>query len=151
MTIIKYSYKLSDAIHILAYIDIISDERISSNDIAQSIEANASVVRKLMANLKNAGLLESHVGAAKPKLARSADMITLLDVFRAVETNHDLLHVDPKTNMDCPVGANIQETLDAAYRRVQQAAEDEMSKLTVQDIIDNIEDLHRNKKVNVEG
>lgn len=135
----KYSYKLSDAIHILAYVDIMPDGNdISSNDIALSIEANASVVRKLMANLKKAGLLESQVGAAKPKLARPASEITLLDVFKAVEINHELLHVDPRTNMDCPVGANIQQTLNGAYERVQKAAEEEMSKLTIQDMVDNI-------------
>ncbi|KRK65324.1 transcriptional regulator [Companilactobacillus tucceti DSM 20183] len=141
----KYSYKLSDAIHILTYIDIIPDESISSNDIAESIEANPSVVRKLMANLKKAGLLESQVGAAHPKLAKPADTITLLDVFKAVETNHDLLHVDPRTNMNCPVGANIQQTLNDAYKRVQKAAEDEMSNLTIQDMIDSIQDLRQQK------
>lgn len=141
----KYSYKLSDAIHILTYIDIIPDESISSNDIAESIEANPSVVRKLMANLKKAGLLESQVGAAHPKLAKPADTITLLDVFKAVETNHDLLHVDPRTNMNCPVGANIQQTLNDAYKRIQKAAEDEMSNLTIQDMIDSIQDLRQQK------
>lgn len=146
----KYSYKLSDAIHILAYVDIIPDDNISSNDIAESIEANASVVRKLMANLKKAGLLESRVGAANPKLAKPANEITLLDVFRAVETNHDLLHVDPRTNMDCPVGANIQQTLNEAYKKIQKAAEDEMSNLTIQDMIDNIQDLRQEKRLPAE-
>lgn len=147
----KYSYKLSDAIHILVYIDIIPDENISSTDIAESIEANASVVRKLMANLKKAGLLDSQVGAAHPKLAKPADTITLLDVFKAVETNHELLHVDPRTNMDCPVGANIQQTLNSAYERVQKAAENEMSNLTIQDMIDSIQDLRQNKKNGTEN
>lgn len=140
----KYSYKLSDAIHILAYVDIMPDGKsASSSDIALSIEANASVVRQLMANLKKAGLLESQVGAAKPKLARPASEISLLDVFRAVEINQELLHVDPRTNMDCTVGANIQQTLNTAYERVQNAAEAEMSKLTIQNIVDNI-----NERVN---
>lgn len=111
---------------------------VSSSAIAESIEANPSVIRQLMANLKRAGLLNSQVGAAKPRLSRPASEITLLDVFKAVEINHDLLHVDPKTNMDCPVGSNIQQTLDEAYDRVQKAAELEMSKLTIQDIVNNI-------------
>lgn len=135
----KYSYKLSDAIHTLAYIEITpEDGDVSSNGIANSIEANPSVIRQLMSNMNKAGLLESQAGAAKPRLARSASEITLLDVFKAVEINHNLLHVDPNTNIDCPVGANIQQTLDAAYERVQNAAEAEMSKLTIQDIVDNI-------------
>ncbi|VDG20274.1 Rrf2 family transcriptional regulator [Lactiplantibacillus mudanjiangensis] len=135
----KYSYKLSDAIHILAYVSIVPAGNLSSATIAESIESNASVVRRLMANLKEAGLLASTVGAAKPHLAKPATEITLLDVFKAVETNHDILHVDPRTNMDCPVGANIQQTLNEAYAHVQNAAEAEMQAITVQSIIDGIQ------------
>jgi len=76
----KYSYKVSDAIHILAYVSIVPAGNLSSNTIAESIESNASVVRRLMSNLKNAGLLASTVGAAKPRLAKPASEITLLDV-----------------------------------------------------------------------
>ncbi|BDZ31839.1 Rrf2 family transcriptional regulator [Lactiplantibacillus brownii] len=135
----KYSYKVSDAIHILAYVSIVPAGNLSSNTIAESIESNASVVRRLMSNLKNAGLLASTVGAAKPRLAKPASEITLLDVFKAVETNHDILHVDPHTNMDCPIGANIQKTLNDAYDRIQSATEKEMQKITVQEIIDGIQ------------
>ncbi len=135
----KYSYKLSDAIHVLAYVAIIDDQKITSNDIAASIEANASVVRRLMADLKRAGLLSSQAGSARPRLAKPADEITVQDVFKAVETNHDLLHVDPRTNMDCPIGANIQQTLDSLYDRVQAAAEAEMARQTLADVINGIQ------------
>lgn len=135
----KYSYKLSDAIHILAYVAIIPDEKITSDQIALSIEANASVVRRLMASLKKAGLLVSQAGAARPRLAKPAGDITVLDVFNAVETNHDLLHVDPRTNMACPVGANIQQTLDGLYARVQAAAEAEMASQTLAEVITGIQ------------
>ena len=53
----KYSYKLSNAIHILTYVDIYKNDDLSSARIAASIEANASVVRNLMSKLKKAGLL----------------------------------------------------------------------------------------------
>ena len=47
----KYSYKLSNAIHILTYVDIYKNDDLSSARIAASIEANASVVRNLMSKL----------------------------------------------------------------------------------------------------
>ena len=48
--LMKFSYKLSDAIHILAYLEIFKDGDRSSRQIAASIEANPSVVRSLMSN-----------------------------------------------------------------------------------------------------
>lgn len=134
----KYSYKLSDAVHILTYIEIAPTVALDSVTIAASVEANPSVVRRLMASLKKAGLLVSRAGAAKPHLARPASEINLLDIFKAVEVNNALLHVDPKTNMACPVGAHIQQTLDQAYDRVQRAAEAEMGQLTLQMMIDDL-------------
>ena len=123
----KYSHKLSDAVHTLAYLAIFAGEDRSSTQIAASIEANASVVRKLMADLKPAE-------------------INLKQVYYAVEMNHDLLHVDPKTNPACLVGANIQETLNEAYDQVQAAAEAEMEQITLQMIIDGILARHAAKQ-----
>ena len=48
----RYSYKLSDALHIMTYIDLYPDGDLSSAAIANSIEANPSVVRGTMARLK---------------------------------------------------------------------------------------------------
>ena len=61
----KHSYKLSDAIHILTYVDIYKNDDLSSARIAASIEANASVVRNLMSKLKKAGLLNNQPGVAR--------------------------------------------------------------------------------------
>lgn len=142
----KYSHKLSDAVHTLAYLAIFAGEDRSSTQIAASIEANASVVRKLMADLKRAGLILTRPGTADPVLSRKPAEINLKQVYYAVEMNHDLLHVDPKTNPACLVGANIQETLNEAYDQVQAAAEAEMEQITLQMIIDGILARHAAKQ-----
>ena len=66
----KYSHKLSDAIHILAYIDIYADSDLSSKAIAASVESNPSVVRSLSSDLRKAGLIKSRQGVASPELAK---------------------------------------------------------------------------------
>ena len=93
----KFSHKLSDAIHILAYLDIFKDGDRSSKQIAASIEANPSVVRSLMSDLRRAGLIQSQQGAPNATLAKDPANITLLDVYHALNMNHDLLHIDPYT------------------------------------------------------
>ncbi|PWG00460.1 Rrf2 family transcriptional regulator [Levilactobacillus bambusae] len=138
----KYSYKLSDAIHILTYLIVAPNEDLSSKAIAASIETNPSTVRSLMADLKRAGLIRSQQGVSAPTLGASPDQITLLDVYQAINMDHDLLHVDPKTNPQCIVGGNIQATLDAAYEEVQAAAFQRMQTITIQDIVDGVLKRH---------
>ena len=57
-----------------------------------------------------------------------------------------MLHVDPKTNPNCVVGANIQNTLEEVYQRVQNAAELEMSQISIQDVIDRVLESERLKQ-----
>ncbi|MBU5309655.1 Rrf2 family transcriptional regulator [Ligilactobacillus saerimneri] len=141
----KFSHKLSDAIHILAYLDIFKDGDRSSKQIAASIEANPSVVRSLMSDLRRAGLIQSKQGAPNATLAKDPANITLLDVYHALNMNHDLLHIDPKTNPNCLVGANIQDTLNEVYAQVQVAAEAQLQATTLQDVITGILHRHQNK------
>ncbi|EKW99671.1 Rrf2 family transcriptional regulator [Ligilactobacillus saerimneri] len=141
----KFSHKLSDAIHILAYLDIFKDGDRSSKQIAASIEANPSVVRSLMSDLRRAGLIQSQQGAPNATLAKDPANITLLDVYHALNMNHDLLHIDPKTNPNCLVGANIQDTLNEVYAQVQVAAEAQLQATTLQDVITGILHRHQNK------
>jgi len=134
----KYSHKLSDAVHILSYIEIYKDGDLSSRAIADSVESNPSLIRKLMAQMVRAGILISSPGKVEPKLGRPASKITLLDIYHALEDDEPLLHVDPKTNPSCIVGSNIQDTLNVAYDRVQKAAEESMRDVTLQSLIDDI-------------
>lgn len=51
----KYSHRVSDAIHILVYIDVFPERDLASQVIAQSINANPSLVRRIMSQLRVAG------------------------------------------------------------------------------------------------
>ena len=130
----KFSYKLSDAIHILAYLEIFKDGDRSSRQIAASIKANPSVVRSLMSNLRTAGLIVTRQGAAGASLAKSPAEINLYDVYQAIDMQR-LLHIDPKTNPNCPVGANIQTVLDQVYTAAEQAAFAKLKDTSLADVI----------------
>ena len=134
----KFSHKLSDGVHILAYVDIYKDGDLSSQTIASSIESNPSLVRRMMSRLVKAGLLQTSPGKVDPNLARSADTITLLDIYCAVEDDKNILHIDDKTNLQCVVGANIQDTLRSVYDDIQMKTELAMKEVTLQELIDDI-------------
>ena len=131
----KYSTKLSDAVHIMAFIAIHQEYDLSSTVIADSIQTNPAFVRQIMMKLKKAGLMSSVNGHAKPSLAKPAEEITLLDIYKAVEGSKPLLHLDTHTNPDCGVGVNIQLALQDYYSEIQKGTETHMSGISLQDII----------------
>jgi Rrf2 family protein len=132
----KYSTRLSDAVHLLLFVHLNSGQSLSSAAIAKSICTNPSYVRQMMAKLKAAGLLNSNRGQAKPSLSRAAEDISLLDVYRAVEGEKRLLHLDTHTNPDCGVGVHIQYALQDYFDRVQQETERAMQQITLQNVLD---------------
>ena len=132
----KYSTRLSDAVHILAFIALYPDCDLTSNKLAESIQTNPAYVRQLMSALRKGGLLVSVKGHPRPALAREPEKITLLDAYRAVEGNKPLLHQDIHTNPACGVGVNIQLVIRDCYDLVQQQAEKAMEAITLQEILD---------------
>ena len=136
----KFSHKLSDAVHLLVYIEIFPDDDLSSRAIARSIVTNPSMVRSLMMDLRKAGLLKTKQGSAEPELAKKPEEISLYDIFAAVGMDHHLLHVDEDTEQKCPVGGNIQGPLAKAYAEVEEAAFVKMREISLRKIVDQIKE-----------
>lgn len=132
----KYPTKLSDAVHILAFLALHPGTEMTSEKIAESIKTNPAYVRQLMSALRKGGLLSSIKGHPRPALARDPGQITLLDAYRAVEGEKPILHQDTHTNPECGVGVNIQLVLADCYREVQDAAEQAMRNITLENIVE---------------
>lgn len=132
----KYPTKLSDAVHVLAFLTLHPGTALTSERIAESVRTNPAYIRQLMSALRKAGLLSSVKGHPRPALVKEPEDITLLDVYRAIEGDKPILHQDTHTNPDCGVGVNIQLTLRDYYDEIQKVAEDRMRTITLQNIID---------------
>lgn len=131
----KYSTKLSDAVHIMVFIHLNPNMDLSSQAIAKSLKSNPSFVRQILMKLRTAGLVQSVRGRPRPKLARDPGAISLLEIYRAVEGGKRLLHLDTHINPICNIGFNIQYALRHAYEKVQDAAENVMNSITLADIL----------------
>ena len=132
----KYSTRLSDAAHLLLFIHLNPKGDLSSAAIAESVQTNPAYVRQLMAALKKEGILNGTRGMAAPALTRSPVEISLFEIYRAVEGDKPLLHQDTHTNPDCGVGVNIQLVLRDCFDQIQHAAEEEMRRITLQNILE---------------
>lgn len=142
----KISTRYSDAIHILAYLYIYQQTKLSSENIAASVITSPVVVRRIMAALQKAGIITTVHGSPKPRLAKSPAEINLLAVYYAVEGNKQLFSVDEKTNPQCIVGGNIQHVLGNYYQEVQNAAMGRLARITLDDVICDILVAHEKKE-----
>ena len=146
----KYSTKLSDTLHILAFLCLGTSQRLTSAKIAVSVKTNPAYIRQLMAALKNAGIISNTQGQANASLTRAADQVTMLDIYRAVEGDKPLLHLDVDTNPECGVGIHIQLAIADFYHEIQDVAEQKMQEITLQDIIERdyqkLDQLNLNKE-----
>lgn len=135
----KISTRLSDSIHLLAFIHIFQGKvSLTSENIARSIETSPVMVRKLMSDLRRGGLLETHHGTADPKIAKPVDQISLLDIYLVIEKDKPLFEIDHQTNPDCPVGGNIQPVLEEFYSQAETAAKAKLNQIKLSAVIDTI-------------
>ncbi|GIP50617.1 Rrf2 family transcriptional regulator [Paenibacillus sp. DXFW5] len=134
------SSRFSVAIHILSLLEINKDGISTSEYISGSVNTNPVVIRRIMGMLNKAGLVEVRTGVAGSKLSRPLDQITLLDVYRAVHVVEEdgLFAVHDHPNPDCPVGKNIQSTIEPIFSLAQKAMENTLAAVTLQDVVNDI-------------
>ncbi len=136
----QISSRFTIAIHIFACIDTFKDEyKLTSDFLAGSVNVNPVIIRKVMQQLKRAGLINVARGTGGIEPAKPLDEITLLDIFKAVDSIEDeqLFHFHENPNTACPVGRNIHKGLDDKLQSIQQAMEQKMSEITIKDVIND--------------
>lgn len=130
--------KFSVAIHILSVIETTTDKaHLTSDWIASSVNTNPVVIRRLIGQLKKAGLITSHPGQSGYELIKKPIEIHLLDVYHAV-IDKPLFSIHDQPNPQCIVGKNIQSTLTTVFDSVEQAMEEELAAETLQNILDKL-------------
>ena len=132
----QISSRFTMAIHMFACIDTFSDQKMTSDFMAASIGTNPVIVRKILQQLKAAGLIEVARGTGGVTITRPLEQITFLDVYKAVECapDEELFHFHENPNQKCPVGKNIHHVLDKRLLEVQRAMEEKLSEMTLADV-----------------
>ena len=137
------------AVHISTAIDYFRDEmKVTSNFLAGSVGANPVIVRTVMGNLKDAGIISISQGKSGIGLAKRLDEISFYDIYKAIDPvgEEGLFHFHENPNIKCPVGRNIHAALDTRLRQVQDTMEKEMKSITVAEIAADVK-----KKIEAES
>lgn len=138
----QISSRFTLAVHIFACIDTFKDQyKITSDFLAGSTNVNPVIIRKILSQLKAAGLIEVARGTGGASIAKPLSRITFLDIYNAVECveHGELFHFHENPNTNCPVGRNIHVILDDKLIRVQQAMEKELASITLEDLMRDTE------------
>jgi len=124
------------AVHVLSLMAWSGEEPLKSEQVAESVNTNPVVIRRILKELAEAGLVVSQTGSlGGSRLANDPAKTTLLDVYQALEYGGVFsLHRQPPSR-DCPVGVNIETVLGDVLLEVDSAVERVLQNITINDVV----------------
>lgn len=132
----KITSRFTVAVHILIAIYTLGNEyKTTSEFLASSVNVNPVVIRRTLLSLKAAGLVDVKAGSGGATLKKEPGDITLYDIYIAMDClEGGLFHFHENPNPNCPVGKNIHAVLDEHLDNAQTAMENELKKVTLDEI-----------------
>ena len=137
----QISSRFTIAIHMLTCMETFKEDYKTTSDfLASSINVNPVIIRRILSQLRDAGMIEVKRGTGGASVVKPLSEITFLDVYQAVECieENTLFHFHENPNPACPVGKNIHNILDDKLLRVQQAMERELASITLEDVMEDL-------------
>lgn len=129
--------QFSIAVHIL--VGIAKYGKVNSSELALSVNANPIFIKRILAKLSSSGLVSSSSGRnGGSVLARQAENITLLDVYKAVQAPKAfMVHSYPR-NMSCKISTHIQYAMGEVLDDVQSVLEEKLKSKSVHDLLEKV-------------
>lgn len=111
--------------------------RVSSTLLAGSVGTNPVFLRRVLAMLGEAGLVETHRGInGGISLTRPAKDISMFDVYKAVMPEDALFKIHGGVDPKCPVGGGIQKSLESVFDDATAAVWARLKQTSIQDMRD---------------
>ncbi|MDO4499945.1 MAG: Rrf2 family transcriptional regulator [Erysipelotrichaceae bacterium] len=135
----QISSRLTMAVHMLVYINVHSNEKVTSDMMAKSVNTNPVIIRRLLSQLKEAEIITVTRGTGGVEIIKPLNKITLLDIYYAVEcVGEENLFAFHNPNKRDKVGRKIHPALDDRLLNAQNALEKQLSKVNLSQIINDI-------------
>lgn len=128
--------KFSVAVHALILISE-SPTPLNSDQMAGSVGTNASYIRKILALLKKAEIVDGHRGISGYSLTVAPEQLTLLQVYQAVmgDPSTHLLDIHQNPSDKCIVGRYIRPVLTDMFADIERAFSHSLAEKTLADCI----------------
>ncbi|MFC8995921.1 Rrf2 family transcriptional regulator [Streptomyces rochei] len=127
------------AIHALAMLAHRRGGSLTSAEIADSLDSNPVLVRRVLGRLRDAQLVRSTDGRGGGwSLARTPWDITLHDAYAAVEGGRVFSRHPHPPSGACVIGRNIGALLDVEFRSAERALEEQLGRTTIAALLQQI-------------
>ena len=127
------------AVHVMAALAYNDGTALPSPLLAESVKTNPVVIRRLVSQLRRAGLVEAQAGkSGGVRLARRPESISLLDVFRAVEGGSPFVLPDKAENKKCAVSCAMKKLLSSILAETDRAISTSLEKTRLSDIVKDV-------------
>lgn len=128
--------QFSIAVHLLAALASCGEMAGTSARLAASVNTSPSFIRRTLARLSKAGLVETTTGkSGLCRLGREPERISLLDIYFAVDAPKAFAIHDYTPQTVCSVSCNIKSALERALEKPQQALEASLRDISLADIL----------------
>ena len=128
--------RFSTAVHILTLLASVPEERMTSEFIALSVGTNPVVIRRQLALLREAQLVESRGARGGGwSLAHNPDRITLKQVRAALGEEASFRMHRNEPHPKCMVGQNVRGVLEQVYDGVESTVMKSLDQWTVADML----------------
>ena len=130
------SCRFAFAVHVMAVLALQKDDCCPSSRLAQTVNTNPVVIRRLLIELQEAGLILTlrgpHGGAT---LKRRPEKVTLREIHNAVDQGNTFATHPNEPSAECPVGRNISRVMESIQDRANRALARELEKMTLADVL----------------
>ncbi|MDR3774628.1 MAG: Rrf2 family transcriptional regulator [Terracidiphilus sp.] len=139
--------RFSTAVHILTLLASMPGERLTSEFIAVSVGTNPVVIRRQLALLRNAALVDSK-GARGGGwvLARAPGQIALSQVRVALGSEAQFRMHRNEPHPNCVVGQNVRQALSHVYADAEEAVNTSLKGWTIEDLLNEVQSAARRKR-----
>ena len=130
--------RLTVASHVLTALSVLKElvpnQPINSQRLAESVNTNPVVIRRILGQLKEAGLVNVIAGAkGGAELARPAHEISLWDVHQALG-KEEIFALHPNKPAEwCMIGSQMQGLLQNVFYDVESALQSVLTTYTIAD------------------
>ncbi len=115
--------QFATAIHVMLSLSMNKeDSLVSSTELAQSVNTNPVVIRRILGKLQKAQLIETIKGQyGGVRIKADANKITLNDIYQAVQNKQLISTSERKIQKNCPISRCMQNVMCGIATGVESA------------------------------
>lgn len=144
----RLNTKYSIALHCLVFLAEYGDQmKVTSEVLARSTGCNPVIIRNILGALQRENFVTIARGVGGAHLNTDPKKLTVWQVYQAVEPEglEHFMNLHPHPSGKCPVGRRIAEVLSHPYQQIEEAIQQTMENITLQQLLDcyhDNDDIH---------